>query len=551
MRAMSESHSIFGYLVANPSIAAAIGILALVIAYLAFFLPKTKNPKELHEVEVEPDELRKPREIPARLVSVLDRLNLPPWAREAEISAWSRKYAEVADALASEGGEAKKVAELLKADSFEKAAESLDWMIKGDRSRIADRYWTRGRVLELMLDKDGAAQMFREAHSLEPENHVYATSLAAMLSSLGRTAEACAINESFLPKLRKLAQFNPDSYLADFAETVEGLAEFTRAAGRMAEADALWFESVDARRVLAKKDEAKLPRLADALDGLARFLVGARNVKKAAEVLREAIELRKKLMAADPATTRPRLAAALNSLGAALLDLGELSDAEGAVLDALDIRRELAEENEMLYGPSLSATLVTLGNVYKAFGRTAEAEAVYRDAASRYSELAKVNPVAFLPAVAAVRNNLGILYNESNRPSDAERSFKKALEAAEADPDKESTQKIAFTATALNNLGNLYRSAQRPRDAEAHYAKALELRRKLARRDANPFLHEVAATLNNLGSLYMGERKFAEAEKLFREALEIYKRYALMSPEAFGPFVKIVERNLEGMPNRH
>ena len=540
------------FLAVNINLILAALLLCGFIAILAFFLPKTKKQGKVPDAEFEPEEEEKEvqREIPERLLAALDREGAIPADREREITDWRRKYAEVTAFLAAEGGEAAKVGALLAGDQLEKAADTLEWMIASDRARMADHYFYRGRVLELMLDREGGVAMYREAHRLSPDNHLFGIALASALAQRGLMAESSELFAAFLPKLRKLADFNPEAYQADFASALAGLAEFHRDSGRLVEAADAFKEAIERYDALSRQNHSFTPPLIDVLLKAGAFFKEAENAVGAENSYRMALAQLNSLEASARQGADFSTALALNNLGTVLKETKRLAEAEEAFISALSLRRTLTTGNPALHGPGLASTLNNLGNTYKDMGRNAEAEAILRDALLRYRELAAANPAVYLPNLAAVLNNLGMIMAQTGRSGQAEEFYRSAVECC---GDEKAGPSVCrhYLSSALNNLGNLYNGLSRAGEAKIHYQRALKLRRALARENPNSHLHEVAATLNNLAALGVAEKDYAEAEKNYREALEIYRRYAQMNPAAFEPLVRVVEKNLEILPNRH
>jgi tetratricopeptide (TPR) repeat protein len=292
----------------------------------------------------------------------------------------------------------------------------------------------------------------------------------------------------------------------DLALTLNSLADFKRAQGKLGESENLYKRALEI-------DEAALgpnhPALAVTLNNLAD-LYAAQGRHQDADVLdRRAARIRQMSLASDE-------------------------------LDISTYRQALVLDEKALgsWHPDVAVDLNSLADEYRAVGRYQEAEQLYRRALA----IAETTLGPHDPALVATINNLADLYRAQGKYSQAEPLYKRALalaekaaavssqSAREAVPPAGTGEPRASEvelATHLNDLADFYRAQRKYAEAEPLYWKAVVLCEK-ARGRGNPTL---AVTLNNLGDLYRAQGRNAEAEPLYRRALLISKQ-AEAAPES-------------------
>ena len=233
-----------------------------------------------------------------------------------------------------------------------------------------------------------------------------------------------------------------------------------------------------------------------------------------------------------------------NNLANLYKDNQKTSEAEKLYREALEIYRRLAAANPAAYEPAVAMTCNNLANLYSDNQKPSEAEKLYQEALEIYRRLAAANPAAYEPDVAMTCNNLAILYKNTRNPSEAEKLYQEALEIYRCLAAANPAAYEPAVAMTCNNLANLYSVNQKPSEAEKLYLEALEIRRRLAA--ANPAAYEsnVADTCNNLANLYKDNQKPSEAETLYQEALEIRRRLAAANPAAYEAAVAMTCYNL-------
>jgi tetratricopeptide (TPR) repeat protein len=149
------------------------------------------------------------------------------------------------------------------------------------------------------------------------------------------------------------------------------------------------------------------------LNNLSLHLRDAGDNAGALAVIREAVEIRRRLAQENAARFAPDLAGSLNNLSIQLSDAGDNAGALAAIREAVEIYRRLAPENAARFAPDLAGSLNNLSNELSAAGDTAGALVAIREAVEIRRRLAQENAARFAPDLATSLNNL------SNRLSDA------------------------------------------------------------------------------------------------------------------------------------
>lgn len=107
------------------------------------------------------------------------------------------------------------------------------------------------------------------------------------------------------------------------------------------------------------------------------------------------------------------MAATLNNLGILLKNSNEFAGARQGYEEALEIRRKLAAANPQTYLPDVAMTLNNLGILLSDSNEFAGARQAYEEALETYRSLAVANPRTYLPDVAMTSINLSLFFLES------------------------------------------------------------------------------------------------------------------------------------------
>ena len=94
----------------------------------------------------------------------------------------------------------------------------------------------------------------------------------------------------------------------------------------------------------------------------------------------DAVQIRRRLAAGNPAAYESDLARSLTDLSVDLADAGRRDEGLTAIQDAVEIRRRLADANPAAYEPDLATSLNNLSFYLGEAGRREEAEHASREA---------------------------------------------------------------------------------------------------------------------------------------------------------------------------
>ncbi len=170
---------------------------------------------------------------------------------------------------------------------------------------------------------------------------------------------------------------------------------------------------------------------ASLLSGMASYQHGKAVYKEAEELLRRALEIRKKQLGSE----HPDVAEVLNNLGVLLKAQGKDGEAEPFYRRAL----EIDEEAELLYRRALEIRVKLLG-------------------------------LDHLDVVESLNNLAALLYNQG-KYRESESLFSRALDICE----KQHGLDHPYVALSVNNLGMLLKVQGKYREAESLYRRALEI----------------------------------------------------------------------------
>lgn len=190
--------------------------------------------------------------------------------------------------------------------------------------------------------------------------------LGEVYSKLGDYDQAHALLTQALALFRQL---HPGAH-PDLATALGDLAVVDFQTGDPAAASELLRESLEMRRRLGDGQDLIKP-----MNNLAAILMQRGELDEAETIYRETLALRRALVATAPSDSAARgnLATSLRSLAAAHQAKGELDAAEPLLRESLDLRSEL-------YGPdspSVATVVLSLGRLAQARGRLEEAQELF------------------------------------------------------------------------------------------------------------------------------------------------------------------------------
>lgn len=239
---------------------------------------------------------------------------------------------------------------------------------------------------------------------------------------------------------------------------------------------------------------------ASALNDLAIVVARMGDVKRASNLYREVLGIRRRLLGDDHAD----IAETMSNLAMLHNRVGEFAEAEGLYRRSLEIQRRALSANS----PDIASTLNNFAGLLRASGRYSEAESLDREALDLRRRVLKEHP-----DVAQSMNNLAIdLYRRGEYVGSLElcREALAMWRRIYSDDHPE-------VARALNNLAQIHRASGLPHEAEPLYRHALAILEGRSGTTSN----EVAPTLTNLGELLGSMGRYEEAEEMLRRGLAI------------------------------
>ena len=333
------------------------------------------------------------------------------------------------------------------------------------------------------------------------------------------------------------------------ADLLNNLSVHLGATGDVAGALAASTEAMEIQRRLAAANPARFePDLATSLNNLSNYLGETGDVAGALAAITEAVEIRRRLTAANPARFKPDLATSFNNQSVQLSKAGDAAGALAAITEAVEIRRRLAAANPARFEPDLATGLNNLSNGLGETGDIAGALAAITEAVEIWCRLASANPARFEPDLAMSLDNLSIRLSETGDVAGALAASTGAVEVyrrlvaaspARFEPD---------LAASLNNLSGDLSATGDVAGALAASTEAVEVYRRLAAANPARFEPDLASSLNNLGSHLRADGQAAKARAAFEEGVRIVQPHAERYPDGpAGRLLATLRRNLESL----
>jgi hypothetical protein len=220
------------------------------------------------------------------------------------------------------------------------------------------------------------------------------------------------------------------------------------------------------------------------LNNLSNHLREAGDGVGALAAIGGAVDITRRLAAANPARFEPDLAQSLNNLSNRLSDAGDGAGALTAIREAVEIYKRLAAANPARFEPGLAVSLNNLSNRLSAAGDGAGALTAIPEAVEIYKRLAAANPARFEPDLAVSLNNLSLRLSDAGDGAGALTAIREAVEIYKRLAAANPARFAPDLAQSLNNLSNGLSDAGDVACALAAIREAVEIRRRLAA--ANP-----------------------------------------------------------------
>lgn len=415
---------------------------------------------------------------------------------------------------------------------------------------LAKRLSSAGDEREAIQATEEAVALYRRLASSEPLD--FELQLARSLTDLGAlrlTVElegALAATEEAVMHLQLLQGRNPGTVDTELGYALNNLGLIHTLFGRPEEALRVMGEAVEIRRRLPAANPASGLDLARSLANLGRCMSELGQWGQALTVTEEAVGLFRSMAASERAAWEPDLAQSLGSLGNRLRQLGRWEEAFRATEEAVQIFRRLAAANPAAFEADLAMSLVNLGNDMSHLGRREAALAATGEGVDLYRRLAADDPAAAEPHLAMALDNLGLDLSRAGRPEEALAATEEAVEIRRRLVAANRGGFEAKLALSMDHLGSHLYALGRRDAALAASIEAVEIYRRLAAVNPATFELTLAASLDNLGSDMAQSGRREEALSLTQESVDILRRIAQVNPDVIEPELTAALSNLGG-----
>jgi hypothetical protein len=221
--------------------------------------------------------------------------------------------------------------------------------------------------------------------------------------------------EESLSIRRRLAETNPQTYLAYVGTTLNNLAILLRAQNDYETSRVYYEESLSIYRRLAETNpQTYLAYVGTTLNNLAILLSDQNDYETSRVYNEESLSIYRRLAETNPQTYLPDVAMTLNNLAILLRSQKDYETSRVYYEESLSIRRRLAETNPQTYLPYVGTTLNNLAILLSDQNDYKTSQIYYEESLSIYRRLAETNPQTYLPDVAMTLNNLAILLRAQN-----------------------------------------------------------------------------------------------------------------------------------------
>jgi tetratricopeptide (TPR) repeat protein len=439
------------------------------------------------------------------------------------------------------------ILDLIKRDAASDALLILDNTRFQSMRGKAELQGLKGKALTLASRFPDAEEAIREAIRVneeltEQESEKHLDSVAEHLCDLWELLQNTRIDEArdaisrALEIQRSIAAERDPKQLSNLARILVqyGLSQRQKnpldGEGPMREAISIYKEI---------KEVAQVPF---SLNALSLILLSSNRWDEADEVIREAIELQRRLIETEPDNLRLKavLAAMFHNLAFMKDYLGDIEEAELLHTEALQIRRDLADRDSNVYMQRLVSEIWT----YSIFCFRIYKLEISEHLSAEVLEIAKENveesPEEYEPWIERALISLSHIYMLRGKTTQAISSINQAV--------KLSRKRVECGSSILGLTIPLSISSQirmRSGDYETAEETMLEVIRIF--RSYEPLSHrsqaDFAFELNNYGIILWRTGRLSEAKEALEEALEISRRKVEESPEVYNGLLSVVLNN--------
>ncbi|MBL0887851.1 tetratricopeptide repeat protein [Myceligenerans indicum] len=407
--------------------------------------------------------------------------------------------------------------------------------------------WFRGRVEEALDDETAAFRAFRDLAAANPARYRAALAQSAMnvgsaLAELGRAREALRMSAEGVELARAVGVDEPEQTRPVLAKGLWNLGKRHAELGSVDEAYRYTIEAVETCRELVRRDPYRYgPDLSSSLSYLGARLSELGRPAEAARATAEALELRRHL-AEQHEGYLPFVAQTLSNLGILNAQLGRRRLGLEHEREAVALRRRLVASNPDRHLPDLAASLSNLGVTHSVLGNATEALAAEDEATGILRELASEHPERHLPGLVKSLSNLASRLAENGRTPDAVDPAEEAVAASRRLTEPGGAPYLPVLSTSLTNLAGTYADVGRYDDAVAAAREATDVLDVLARTQPEKYEPELALALTNLAVAQAGAGDAETALAGARRAAQIRSRLADQNPSRFQ---ELAERSRE------
>ena len=194
---------------------------------------------------------------------------------------------------------------------------------------------------------------------------------------------------------------------------------------------------------------------------LAEVLVKSRRYREGEQMLKAALEIRKRLSHTNPQAYMHDLAQSYKGFGSFYMEIKRFTESEQMYKAALGLYRCLADTNTHFNEHDLATIYSNLAKLYVCVQRFIESEQMSKAALEIYKRLANADPQVYEWYLANVYNLYATLYRQTQRFTESERMSKAALvifkRLADINPYANGIELVR----SYNNLAFLYFDTQR------------------------------------------------------------------------------------------
>lgn len=418
------------------------------------------------------------------------------------------------------------------------ASDTNDALLANIITQLASIYNKTNRFEESESLFKKALDKCRKLAKKDAETYEY--NLAAALVGCGNLSahlrkyeESEMYYKESLDIVKRLLSGGKQEYANELAGIYYSLGGIYEKEVRFDESESMYRQSVKLRKQAAEKNPQKYePALAMSLSGLGTNHLLTANDEEGEDALCQAWHIYERLATENPNAYEPHLASVLTALG---LFYGQrnFSKAEPMLRQALEIRQKMMWCDRKAYEPLFAETSFTLANLYYNHGKYAQSEEYCKQAIETNERLAQENPDIYRPLLATELSLLAQICQKTQRNKEAEAACIRVIGIYEQLAKEAPNSYNRRLSDELMYLGHLYNNEQRYEEGEAALRKSINLFAILPKEDSNRFENSLALRLSLLEKALEKQGHTDESIKLKERETEIYERLAKANPDRY------------------